>query len=314
MSPTILLTGVSETIGSFLLEELMAQDMPVRVLMHPSEDVPDRCRTEITDLVVDALDDPASIQPALDGIHRLFLFSPPSLDQVARQGSVVEAVERAGRPIHLVTVSVVGAVPSDISLQLAQWQTVTEAQIRSTGLPATILQSQFLMQHLFCVAPSIRDDNLICGAFGTARLPLVDARDVAAVAATVLTTSGHENESYLLTGPQALSGQEIAAIFSAELARTIHYVDLPTEAYHEYLVGEGLPYWIAEDVTTFARAIRAGHVGQISPDTAALLGKPGRTLQQFVKKHAGVFRSSSRAVSVTPLFGSELPNVRDTRG
>lgn len=290
MCPSILVTGATGPVGGFLIQELLTRCIPVRVL----GDMPDLGRmgqrTSLVEAVAADVDDADAVDAALSGIDHVFLWFPPAPDQVARHGAVIEAVERTGRPIHLVTLSSMGMVPSSVRLQMTQWQTVTEAQIRSAELPATILRPQVLMQTLFYAAPSIRADHLFSGAFDRARLPFLDARDLAAVAATVLTTSDHEGNTYVLTGPQALSCREIAATLSGVLGRTIEYVDMPPDAYHEHLVGEGVPHWIADDVTMLARAIRMGYVGEVTSVVTELLGRPSRTFQQFLEESAEAFQ------------------------
>jgi uncharacterized protein YbjT (DUF2867 family) len=146
------------------------------------------------------------------------------------------------------------------------------------------------MQHLLRAAEGVRTEGMICGAFGPARLPQVDARDVAAVARTVLTTPGHEGRAYVLTGPQALSYSEIATIVAEEVGRPVRYVDMPVEAYHEHLVGGGAPHWRADNLAALARLFRAGHAWPVTPAVAELTGRPARTLRQFVREHAATFR------------------------
>jgi uncharacterized protein YbjT (DUF2867 family) len=290
MSPSLLITGATGTIGSLLVRELAEQSVPVRALVRSRERARALLTLSTVDLVEGDLEEPTAIAAALSGITHIFVCTTPAPDQVILQGNVVEAAERTGRPIHLVTVSAVGAVPPDVPLQLAQWHRVTEAQIQSTNLPATILRPQFLMQNLLRVAPSIRTENMLCGSFHQARLPLVDAGDVAAVAAAVLTTDGHNGQSYTLTGPQALSYTEIAALFSNELGRPIRYVDMSADAYQEYLMSRKLPQWKVDDLTLLARSFQNGHTWPVTPSVAELTGRPARTLQQFIREHVATFR------------------------
>lgn len=303
MSPSLLLTGATSTLGRLLVQELDRRKVPIRALV----DAPEQADALSTSLRIEMIwspPDPSSVlETALDGIHRVFLLTPPAPDQIARQGAVIEAVERTGRPIHVVAVSAVGALPTNVPLQLARWHAVTEAQLRSTDLPNTILRPQFLMQNLLRAAPTIRADDMLCGAYGSARLPLVDGRDVAAAAATVLTTDGHTGGDYRLTGPQALTFPEVAEIVSAVLGRPIRYVDMTAEAYHEYLVGGGLAQWLADDLTVLARAFQSGHSGPPTSDVATITGRPAQPLDRFVHDHAEAFAPSrERSSSETAPF------------
>jgi uncharacterized protein YbjT (DUF2867 family) len=291
-SPALLITGATGRVGRLLVRELENRRVPFRALVRDPDRAAGLLNSPVAHLVRGDLREPDSIDAALDGIERVFLSTVSAPDQVVLQGNAIEAVERTGRAVHVVMVSALGAVPADVPLQLARWHAVTEAQLRSTDLPGTLLRPQFLMQNLLRAAPSIRTDHMLCGAFSDARLPLVDGRDLAAVAADVLTTDGHTGATYVLTGPQALSYTEVAATFSAVLGGSIRYVDMPTEAYHEYLVGSGLAHWMADDLVTIARSFRAGYTGPVTADVARVTGRPARTLAAFVEDHADAFRSA----------------------
>lgn len=314
MSPSILITGATGTIGALLVRTLAARSIPARALVRSHERARSLSSLSSIEFVQGDLEERASIEAALTGIARVFVCTSPAPDQVVLQGNVVEAAERTRRPIHLVAVSAIGAVPPDVPLQLAQWHRVTEAQIRSTALPATILRPQFLMQTLLRAAPSIQSENMLCGSFSPARLPIVDARDVADAAAAILTTpdvgplngngrqtNEHAGQSYSLTGPQALSYNEIAALFSKELGRPIRYIDMPADAYQEYLMSRRLPQWKVDDLTLLARSFRNGHVWPVSSDVATLTGRPARTLRQFIHDYSSEFQPHESALPAQDL-------------
>ena len=289
MPPSLLITDAVGDIGRALVAALTDEGVPVRVLASPpgTDGPARRAGVEVvprTARTADALD------RALEGIEQVVLLAPPTPEQVGLLGGVVEAAERTGRPVHLVSILVMGAMPADAPVQLARWQAVTEAQIRSTGLPATTLRPQLLMQNLLRAATSVRTANMICGAYGPVRLPQVDARDVAAAATTVLTTPGHEGGAYVLTGPQALSYPDIAQILSEEVGRSVRYVDMPVEAYHEYLVGNGVASWRADDLAALARLFRTVPAWPVTSAVAELTGRPARPLRSFVREHAAAFR------------------------
>lgn len=289
MSPPILITDAAGDIGRALVGALTDEGVPVRVLARPDGGDPSPT-SPLVEVVEGAVRTVDVLDRALAGIEQVVLLAPPAPDQVGLLGAVVEAAERTGRPVHLISVLVMGAMPADAPVQLARWQAVTEAQIRSSGLPATTLRPQLLMQNLLRAAGSIGTADIICGGFGPVRLPQVDARDVAAAAQTVLTAPGHEGQSYVLTGPQVLSYPDVAQIFSEELGRPIQYVDMPVEAYHEYLVGSGVASWRADDLAALARLFRTAPAWPVTSAVAELTGRPARSLRAFVREHAAAFR------------------------
>jgi uncharacterized protein YbjT (DUF2867 family) len=292
MTPPLLVLSDPGPVGSHLVRELTARRVPVRVLVDGNAEqmlLPSEAPLE---WVAD-WDRRDTLDGLFADVDRVALLSGPNTDQVARHGAVIEAAERTERPVHLVYVAAAGAVLAEAPLQVARWQAVTTAQIRSAGLPLTEMRPQLLMQRLLGVAESIRTEDLLCGSFGGARLPMVDARDVAAAVAAVLTTDGHEGETYLLTGPQALSYDDVARALSTVLGRPIRYVDLASEAYHEHLIGGGLAPWMADDLAALARLFRSGCAWPVSSDLARLTGRPARTLTAFLRTHAPAFRRRS---------------------
>lgn len=300
MVPSILITDAAGDIGRALVAALTGEGMPVRVLAGPDEADPLAASARV-EIVGGAVRTGDVLDRALDGIEHVVLLAAPAPNQVEVLGGVVEAAERTGRPVHLVSVLVMGAMPADAPVQLARWQAVTEAQIRSSGLPATTLRPQLLMHTLLRTAGSIRTADMICGAFGAVRLPQIHARDVAAAAMTVLTTSGHDGQSYVLTGPQALPYPDIAQIFSGELGRPIRYVDMPVEAYREYLVGTGTAPWRTDDLVALARLFRTGRTWPVTSAVAELTGRPARSFRSFVRAHAAAFRPAEALLGPLPV-------------
>lgn len=137
--------------------------------------------------------------------------------------------------------------------------------------------------------------TLVAGSAGSIGQFLVRAllaRDVAAAIAAALTTDGHDGQSYVLTGPQSVSYADLAALLSAALSRPIRYVDLPTESFHEHLLGNGVPAWEADDLAGLGRLLQAGRTWPVTSTVAELTGRPAT-------------RSSSSWRSTWPRFGPD---------
>jgi len=290
MSPTILIAGAVGPIGQYLIRELVGRSQPVRVLTRRVPGLTQRHYDPFVEYVGTSPDAIGAPDGLLDGIEHVVFLSPPAPDQVMWNGVLIEAAERTGRPIHLVPVLAMGAVATDAALQFVRWHTVTIAQMRSSDLPVTELHPQLLMQNLLPSATSVRRDDLIFGAYGGARLPQIDAQDVAAAVATVLTTETHRGGTHVLTGPQSLSYPEVADALSRVTGRVIRYVDMAPEAFHEHLIGNGVPPWKADDLAQLGRLFQQDHAWPVSSTMAELTGRPARPLHQFLRTHAGAFR------------------------
>jgi uncharacterized protein YbjT (DUF2867 family) len=287
MSPFILICGATGTIGSVLVQILVGRNVSIRAFVR------DRAHAHILqhpliDVVEGDFRQPESIDAALQGIDRVFLLSPPALDQVTLQGNVVEAVQRTGRRIHTTKVSAYGVVPA-APLQFVRWHAITEAQIRNAGVPFTLLRPHSFMQDVLGAVPTLQEEGILYGAFGDVALPLIDARDVAAVAAEVLTGEGHTGQIYTLTGPESLTYTEVAAALSRGLGRSVTYVDLPPERYRKTLLTGGAPGWWAEGLAELAQSFRTGPVPSVTSTVAQITGRPARSLERFVRDYADAF-------------------------
>lgn len=307
---TTLVVGATGLIGRPLVRELVERHQSVRVLVPETGGEESSSFDFPIEVTVGNPSEPEILDVALTDVDRIVLLSAPAPDEVRRHGLIVEAASRAGRDIHVVLVPVVGALPV-APLQFARWHAVTRAQVRDAGLPLTVVQSQILVQHLCSATASVRADDMICGGFGSVRLPQVDARDVAAATATILTTAGHEGQSYTLTGPQALSYSEIAAMLSVEVGRSIRYVDLPIETYREHLVGNGEAQWRVDDLATLARLVRTRDAWPVTSTVAELTGRSARRARTFLREHAATFRSDALREQ---RLGAPLPCVNPIGG
>ena len=111
---------------------------------------------------------------------------------------------------------------------------------------------------------------------------MVDTRDVGAVAAVVLTEPGHAATGYDVTGPEALSYDDVAAKLTEALGRRISYADVPDDAARQALRGAGLTPWFAGALIGLYQDYRRsgidGYAAQVTGTVAELTGRPARSL------------------------------------
>src|SRR5262252_8296770 len=111
--------------------------------------------------------------------------------------------------------------------RFARWHAEAEKALEDSGLTFTHLQPNQFMQVYLRFQPTIATEGKFFAACSDSRVSPVDIRDIAAVAAAVLTGSGHEGKSYVITGPESLTYTEIADKLSAAVGKKIIYVDVP---------------------------------------------------------------------------------------
>ncbi len=145
------------------------------------------------------------------------------------------------------------------------------------------------MQSTLAYAPSVKADGVFHGAMREGRVAMVDARDVAAVAAAVLTGRGHEGKTYTVTGGEALSARDVADKLSAALGKAVRYLDVPAGELNRRMLEAGLPPWLADDLAALHVFFSTGGGAGTTRVVRDLTGSPPRTYDAFALEHAAAF-------------------------
>lgn len=240
------------------------------------------------------LADPASLDGLFDGVKTMFLLTGNGPDLATLQLTAIRAAVKSGVE-YVVKLSALGA--SDHSKSpIGRAHYEAEQALIGAGMRWAILRPHAFMQNLLDQAPAIVRDRRIFAASGDGKIPFVDTRDIAAVAAVTLTHSGHDGKKYVLTGPEALSYFDVARILSDVVGRPITYVPLSIEEARERMTRAGDPPWAIDGILALAAYQRAGGPTALVYDTVQeILGRPPRSLAEFVKDHAKTFRGDEGA-------------------
>jgi uncharacterized protein YbjT (DUF2867 family) len=145
------------------------------------------------------------------------------------------------------------------------------------------------MQGLLNFRSTIATQDAFYAAASDAKVSAVDVRDIAEVAVAALTESGHEGKIYNLTGPQALTHVEMAEGLSEALGRRVTFVDIPSEAMREALLGVGLPVWQADGLIEDYAHYRRGEAAAVTSGVRDATGKAPRSFEEFARDYAGMF-------------------------
>ena len=285
----ILITGATGTTGRDVVRELASLGATgVRVMVRdPSK--ADFIREADFEVVGGDFDRPETLDAALWSVERAFLLTAPSPQTTEHQSRFIEAARRAGVR-HVVKFSAFGASAAAPG-GFTKWHGDAEEELKASGLAYTMLQPNSFMQNLLGQARAIAAEGRIYQAVGDARASFVDTRDVAAVAARVLTEDGHEGQAYDITGPEALSYYDVAERLSAALGRQITYVPITPEDFRRGALAAGLPEWLVEALGLLNETLAAGRAAAVT-DVVREVGKTEpRTLEQFARDYASAFKS-----------------------
>ena len=221
-----------------------------------------------------------------NGIDKIFLLSPSVADfEIA----TVNAAKAAGVK-HVVKLSVLNA-ETEAFLFAKMIHRPVEKAIEQSGLAWTCLRPNGFMQNMANYSgATIKSQGVFYQAAGDGRVSHIHVRDIAAVAAAVLTESGHEGKAYPLTGPEALTYYEVAEKISKAAGREVKYVDLPPEQLKAGMLGAGVPEFYADWLLDLNRYFKEGGLSRVTDDVKRISGRDPITFDQYATENAAAFR------------------------
>ncbi|MEU2790032.1 NAD(P)H-binding protein [Streptomyces sp. NPDC007100] len=272
--PTVLVTGATGTTGSRILPRLAALGCGIRAASRRA-DPRDGARAVRFDWY-----DPATYAEALHGADRVYLVPPvgdpdpaavmlPFLGQ-ARAAGVRRAVLLSSSAIPRGGPAV-GRVHDVLPEMFDEW-----AVLR----PSWFMQN-FTGDHVH--ARSIRDDGVIATATGAGRVGFVDADDIAAVAVHALTDAAAPNTDLVLTGPEALGYDAVAAIVTQVTGRAVRHRQLTYEQLRDRLA-TGLPADFAALLAGLDRSVAEGAEDRVTDTVERVTGRPPRGFREHARQ------------------------------
>jgi uncharacterized protein YbjT (DUF2867 family) len=283
----ILVIGGRSKIGAALVAELLDRGERVRVLVRASESA--ASLPAAAEAVIGDLADEGSLVTAMTGIEKVFLLSSPHPAAVSWHRNAVDAACRTQVQL-LVRSSILGAERKS-DAEFISAHTTSDRYTEDSGLPYVIVRPNLFLQNIpESTIPAIDASGTLYAYAGDARISMVDARDVAAVAAVALTEPGHAGAHYDVTGPEALSYHDVAVKLTAALGRPVSYVSAPDSAVRQALLGAGLSPWFADALVglyqDYRRSGTVGYAAQVTDTIARLTGRPARSLDDLLSEIA----------------------------
>jgi uncharacterized protein YbjT (DUF2867 family) len=174
-------------------------------------------------------------------------------------------------------------------VRFLRYHAAVERRICELAVAFTFLRPNLYFQGLLAFQPLIAKEGRFVAPIGDARVSAVDVRDIAAVAARVLTESGHEGKTYTITGPSAVTHAEMANAIAAAVGRHVAFVDVPPQAFAGALTAAGVPSWqvegLLEDYAHYAR----GEASEVYSSVRDVTGVEPCDITRFARDYARVF-------------------------
>lgn len=223
----------------------------------------------------------ATWDAALDGVAAVYLVGP-ALDPDPDRALLpfLEHARRAGVR-RAVLLSAMGVEQAGAEAPMRR----VELAVQETMPEATLLRPNWFMQNFDegLWHPTIAAQDAVLLPAGDARISFVDAEDIASVAASALLTGDHAGSEYALTGPEAITHAEAAALISAAAGREVRYVAIGDDEFLAALVGAGLDAGYAELLVGLFAVARAGHSAEVSDAVQRVTGRPARSFAAYVR-------------------------------
>lgn len=278
----ILITTAGK-VGSEAARLLAQRGEPVRVLVRDPEKATALAQAGV-EVIEGDLEVPVTIDVAMQGVSAVVLVSPAI---PAQELNVVDSAVRAGVE-HIVKITSKAAADSPVARR--RDQTEIENGLIASGLGYTLLRNNAYMQNFLMLAPAIAKTSSFGSSTGDGRVGMIDARDVAAVAAEIAVSPvPHVERTYWPAGPERLSYSDAATVLSKVLGRPITFHPLTFEEQRQAMINAGLPKTLAEMNTQALSLFAQGDSDWSTDDVPSILGRPARTFEQFATDHATAF-------------------------
>jgi uncharacterized protein YbjT (DUF2867 family) len=283
----ILVTGATGNVGGDVLRGLLKLGLPVRAAVTD----PNRARQSLpenTELVRFDFNDPSTFGPALEGVRRVFLMRPPAMGDPKVFQPFLEALKF----IHaqqVVFLSLLGAQNNPVvphrKLELA---------IEKLELPHVFLRPSFFLQNLSTThLQDVLERNDLFVPAGNGRTSFIDARDIAAVAVRALSVPHIVNGGIDLTGSEALTYSEVAAIFSEVLGRRITYSNPAPPKFGLEMQKRGLKPAFVNIMILIYNTNRFGLAARVTNDVERILERRALSVADFVRDFKHLFTPQS---------------------
>ncbi|TAL72464.1 MAG: SDR family oxidoreductase [Rhodanobacter sp.] len=274
----IAIAGASGQLGHLVVQKLKGHTPTANLVALA------RTPAKATDLGVGVreadYDRPATLAPALAGVHTLLLISASELGQREHQHrNLIEAAKQAAVQ-RIVYTSLLHADSSP--LNLAGEHLATEHMLHESGIAWTILRNGWYTENYTAAIPGALAAGVLVGSAGNGRIAAAPRLDYAEAAVAVLTTDGHTGKCYELAADSTWTLTELAAEISRQTGRDIPYRNLPEADYAATLAQHGLPAELARAIASWDVGAAHGALDDDSHTLSRLIGRPTTPMAQVV--------------------------------
>lgn len=287
MTDTILVTGASGQLGRAVIRHLLdsRKIAPSRLIAVSREPA------KLADLAEKGVavrkgdfDDAEGLREAFGGAGTVLVISTDALDgagtRLRQHRNAIAAAKAAGAG-RVAYTSLPKAETSKISF--APDHLGSEEAVKATGLPYLIFRNGWYAENLFMSLPQALKSGRWHSAAGGGRIAFVARDDIAAAIAGALAHPPSGSATYTLTGGEALTNAEIAAVAAKATGRPVEVVALADEELAGGMKAAGLPEAVVPTLVSFDTATRAGDLAEVTGDVERLSGRRPLPVRDFIE-------------------------------
>ena len=287
--PTILITGANGVSGSIIVREFARQKAKVKALVRSRAKARWLEGLPTVELVEGDMLRPETLGPALKDVSRVLMISSANEQLVETQCRFIDACTKAGVG-HVVKFSGSEQGVRRDKFRFTRMHDEIERYLEGSGLAWTHLRPSQFMQVYLREIPTIVAQGAFFLPMGNAQLEPVDIEDIAKVAFALLHSDGHEEKSYDITGPEALTMTDIAQRISEAIGKPIRYVDVSPDNKRAMMLANGVSPFFADGVDELFSERRLRHQARVCLETHEKFKVRPTAFAEFAVRNAAGFR------------------------
>lgn len=285
----ILVIGGTGTVGSELVPRLRERGVQTRVLTR----TPEKHRGDGVEFVGGDLERPESLPAAFAGVDRACLITPLHPREAELGIGAIRAAAQAGVE-RVVIQTVQHADKAPMVPHFASKVEIVQAA-REAGIPWVELAPNSFFQNDLRYRSALLEHGVYPQPIGSRGASRVDVRDIADAAVTLLLDNGHERRTIPLAGPDPLTGEWTAEVWSDQLGRPIRYIGNDLEAWSTQVRGI-LPDWMVGDLVRMYRHLQENGLVATEAEldeARELLGHEPRSFEDFASETVTLWKAGS---------------------
>jgi len=305
----IVITGASGQYGRAATDMLIARGLADKLILitRTPTKLADRA-AQGCDVRYGDYDKPETLAAAVAGAEKMLLISGTRVGaRVVQHKAAIDAAAKAGVR-HILYTSFIGIDDPANPAEVRHDHIETEKLMRASGMAWTMLRDAHYADAMLLMAgPGMMATGKWVSNSGDGREAMVWREDCVACAVAALTTPGHENRIYNITGPELQTFDEIAALVREITGCPLEHVKVDDEGQYAIFDAMGIPRrpvddqyvggipWNSDDMVTFGAAIRGGFLETCTDDVETLTGRKARSVRQMIEENKAMLIAAAKS-------------------